>query len=105
MRFQKFISNRWTALVLLGVSGCTAGTAPPTAKPSGQSATQTKQPKAPSSSRQELKMTEDTPRTLSISKFQDGNWVRLGVLDFDGKNEGTLSFEGSGPLYDQLEQD
>ena len=50
-------------------------------------------------------MTDDTPRTLSISKFQDGDWVRLGVLEFDDKNQGTLSFEGSGPVYDQLEQD
>ena len=50
-------------------------------------------------------MTETTPRILTISKYKDGDWVRLGALNFDDKNQATLTFEGSGPIYDQLEQD
>ena len=50
-------------------------------------------------------MTETGRRTLIITKYKDGDWVRLGKLKFDDKNQGTLSFEGSGPIYDQLEQD
>jgi len=105
MRFRKLIRSRWTAFVVLGLSGCSAGTAPPPIMPADQPATQSERPKAPSDSLKELKMTETAPKTLTISKFKDGDWVQLGVLDFDDKNQGTLSFSGSGPIYDQLEQD
>jgi hypothetical protein len=50
--------------------------------------------------------TEAGHRKLTISRYNEGDWVRLGMLEFDESNrEATLTTEGSGPLVDQLEQD
>jgi hypothetical protein len=50
--------------------------------------------------------TEAGHKKLTISRYNEGVWVRLGVLEFDDSNrEATLTTEGSGPLVDQLEQD
>jgi hypothetical protein len=97
----------WPAALVVGLSGCAADTPRQVAQPVSQEDSQQGRPKGQSDVHEELEMTtEDGHRKLSISRYSDGDWVRLGVLEFDNSNrQATLTTEGSGPLVNQLEQD
>jgi hypothetical protein len=95
----------WIALLLLGLPGCRDHTPTPHPTAAEKQNSQSERRMSISERPDEIEQTDTSPRKLAISKFHDGDWVRLGVLSFDERNQATLSFEGSGPMYDQLEQD
>jgi hypothetical protein len=101
----KLTRIRWIALLLLGLSGCADDNPAPRRKSAEQNNSQSERRMRLSDRPDEIELNKTGSRKLAISRFHDGDWVQLGVLEFDGSNRATLTYESSGPLADQLEQD